>query len=92
MLHTKFQGNNPSGSGEEDFFEVFAIHGHGGHLAHVTLTKYVNFLLPFALRLHMKFKSTRPGFPLRDAGGCRLPSYRLPQAWQPSWSCDPTHL
>ena len=40
MLHTKFQGNQPSGSGEEDFFKVFTIYGHGGHLGHVTWMKY----------------------------------------------------
>ena len=44
-----------SGSGE-DFFKVFTIHGHGGHLGHVTWTKYIKFLFPFAIRLHMKFK------------------------------------
>ena len=34
MLHTKFRGNRPAGSGEEDFKRVFTIHvyGHGGHL------------------------------------------------------------
>ena len=31
MLHTKFRGNRPAGSGEED-----TIYGHGGHLGHVT--------------------------------------------------------
>ena len=36
MLHTKFRGNRPSGSGEEDFLRVFTIYGHGGHLGHVT--------------------------------------------------------
>ena len=53
MQHTKFQGNLPSGSGEEDFLKVFTIYGHGGHLSHVTWTKYTNFILPFARRLHM---------------------------------------
>ena len=38
MLHTKFQGHQPFGSGEEDFFKVFTIYGHGGHLGHVTRT------------------------------------------------------
>ena len=28
MLHTKFQGNRPGGSGEEDFQRVFTIYGH----------------------------------------------------------------
>ena len=35
MLHTKFQGHGPFGSGEEDFL-VFTIYGHGGHFGHVT--------------------------------------------------------
>ena len=37
MLHTKFQGHRPFGSGE-DFFKVFTIYGLGGHLGHVTRT------------------------------------------------------
>ena len=32
ILHTKFQGNQPSGSEEEWFFKVFTIYGHCGHL------------------------------------------------------------
>ena len=36
MLHTKFRGNRPAGSGEEDFQRGFTIYGHGGHLGHVT--------------------------------------------------------
>ena len=35
MLHTKFRGNRPAGSGE-DFLIVFTIYGRGGHLGHVT--------------------------------------------------------
>ena len=38
MLHTKFQGHWPLDSGEEDFFNVFTIYGHGGHFGHVTWT------------------------------------------------------
>ena len=49
-LHTKFQGNQLSGSGEEDFFKVFTIHiyEHSGNLGNVTWIKYINFfpLLP----------------------------------------------
>ena len=45
MLHTKFRGNWPTGSGE-DFLKVFAIYSHGGHLGHVTWTIYINFLPP----------------------------------------------
>ena len=36
ILHTKFRGNRPTGSGEEDFRRVFTIYGHGGHLGYVT--------------------------------------------------------
>ena len=36
MLHTKSQGHQPSGSGEEIFYRVFTIYGRGGHLGHVT--------------------------------------------------------
>ena len=36
MLHTKFRGNRPAGSGEKDFWRVFTIYGHGDHLGHVT--------------------------------------------------------
>ena len=47
MLHTKFRENRPGGSGEEDFFKVFTIYGHGSHLGHVTQmpqTKYHSLL------------------------------------------------
>ena len=36
MLHTKFRGNRPVGSGEGDFLKVFTIYGRGGHLGHET--------------------------------------------------------
>ena len=55
MLHAKFQDHRTSGSGEEDFFKVFTIYGHGGHLGHVTWTIYTNFHSPFLRRLHIKF-------------------------------------
>ena len=50
MLHTKFHGNRPVGSGE-DFFKsvsVFTIYGHGGHLGHVTsiMPSDFRFLVP----------------------------------------------
>ena len=35
MLHIKFRGNRPAGSGE-DFLRVFTTYGRGGHLGHVT--------------------------------------------------------
>ena len=59
MLHTKFRGNRPSGSGEEDFEEVLTsswpwpLHGH------VTWTPRTNFCSPIPLRLHMKFGFNR---------------------------------
>ena len=43
MLQTKFLGNRPSGSGEEDFLRVCTIYGHGGHLGHVTSIISINF-------------------------------------------------
>ena len=43
MLHTKFQGHQPFSSREEDFFKVFTIYGHGGHLDHVTREILANF-------------------------------------------------
>ena len=36
MLHTKFRGSRPAGSGGEDFKRVFIIYGHGDYLGHVT--------------------------------------------------------
>ena len=44
MLHTKFRGNWPAGSGEEDFLRVFTIYGRGGHLGHVTSIVSSDFL------------------------------------------------
>ena len=54
LLHTKAQGNWPFGSGE-DFWRVFTIYGHGGHLSHVTQMPQTNFRSPDPWRLHMKF-------------------------------------
>ena len=55
MLHAKFQDHRTSGSREEDFFKVFTIYGHGGHLGHVTWAIYIKFRYPFPRRLHIKF-------------------------------------
>ena len=48
MLHTKFRGNQPAGSGEEGFRRVFTIYALGGHLGHLTsiMSSDFNFLLP----------------------------------------------
>ena len=58
MLHTKFRGNQPLGSGV-DFLRVFTIYGHGGHLGHVTsiMSSDFHFLLPESF--HTKFGSDR---------------------------------
>ena len=45
MLHTKFRGNRPAGSGE-DFGRVFTIYGLVGHLGHVTQMRRTNFRSP----------------------------------------------
>ena len=55
MLYTKFGGNQPAGSGEEDFLRVFTIYGHGGHLGHVTQMPRTTFRSPNPRRLHIKF-------------------------------------
>ena len=56
MLHTKFGGNQPAGSGEWDFLVVFTIYGHGGHLGHVTKILRTSFRSPYPWwMLHIKF-------------------------------------
>ena len=57
MLQTKFRGNWPAGSGEEDFYRVFTIYGHGGHLGQVTsiMSSDFHFLVPESF--HTKFGS-----------------------------------
>ena len=57
MLHTKFRGNRPAGSGEEDFLKGFTIYGQGGHLGHVTSIRSSDshFLVPKSF--HKKFGS-----------------------------------
>ena len=56
MLHTKFRGNQPAGSGE-DFLRVFTTYGSGGHLGHVTsiMSSDFHFLVPESF--HTKFGS-----------------------------------
>ena len=59
MLHTKFRGNRPAGSGEEDFYRVFTIYTRGGHLGHMTsiMSSDFHFLVPVSF--HKKFASDR---------------------------------
>ena len=59
MLHTKFRGNRPAGSGEEDFGRVFTIYGRGGHLGHVTSIMLINFHFLIPESFHTKFGSDR---------------------------------
>ena len=56
MLHTKFCGNRPAGSGEV-FSRVFTIYGprDGGHLGHVTSIISINFHFNVPKSLHTKF-------------------------------------
>ena len=58
MLHTKFLGNQPAGSGE-DFLRVFTIYGRGRHLGHVTsiMSSDFHFLIPESF--HTKIGSDR---------------------------------
>ena len=55
MLHTKFRGNRPAGSGEEDFLRFLPYMGMAAIFDHVTWTIYTNFRSPFPRRLHIKF-------------------------------------
>ena len=57
MLHTKFHGNQPAGSGEEDFKRVFIIYGHGGHLGHVTSIMSSDFYFLVPESVHKKIDS-----------------------------------
>ena len=59
MLHTKFHGNQPAGSGEEDFLRVFTIYGRGGHLGHVTSIMSSDFHFHVPESFHTKFWSDR---------------------------------
>ena len=54
ILHTKFHGNRPTGSGE-DFCRIFTICGHCGHLGHVTKIRRTKFQFHYPKRLHKNF-------------------------------------
>ena len=58
MLHTKFRGNQPAGSGEEDFLRVFTTYGRGGHLGDVTSIMSSDFLfleMTLTFNTHISF-------------------------------------
>ena len=57
MLLTKFRGNRPAGSGEEDFYRVFTIYRQGGHLGHVTSIISSDFHFLVLESFHKKFGS-----------------------------------
>ena len=44
MLNTKFRGNRPAGSTDEDFRRIFTIYGRVGHLGHVTSIMLSDFI------------------------------------------------
>ena len=57
MRHTKFRGNRPARSGEEDILRGFTIYERGGHLGHVSSIMLIifHFLVPESF--HAKFGS-----------------------------------
>ena len=57
MLHTKFPGNRPTGSGEKGFKRVSTIYEHGGHLGHVTKVMLSDFHFLVPESFHTKFDS-----------------------------------
>ena len=59
MLHTKFRGNRPAGSTEEDFLGIFTIYGRVGHLGHVTSIMLSDFYFLVPESFHTKFGSDR---------------------------------
>ena len=60
MLHTKFQGHQSIGSGEEDFLIFFTIYGHGGHVGRATQLICINFHSYSPSSFHMNFGSKLP--------------------------------
>ena len=59
MLHIKFCGNQPTGSGE-DCGRVFTIYGRGRYLGHVTKKSRTKFQFQYPRRLLIKFQLDRP--------------------------------
>ena len=59
MLHTKFRGNQPAGSTEEDFRRIFTIYGRAGHLGNVTSIMLSDFHILVPESFHTKFGSDR---------------------------------
>ena len=59
MLHTKFRGNQPAGTTEEDFRRIFTIYGRVSHLGHVTSIMSSDFHFHIPESFHTKFGSDR---------------------------------
>ena len=59
MLHTKFRGNRPAGTTEEDFRRIFTIYGRVSHLCHVTSIMSSDFHFHIPESFHTKFGSDR---------------------------------
>ena len=59
MLHTKFRGNRPTGSGEENLLRVLTIYGRGRHLGHVTSIMSSDFHCLAPESYHTNFGSDR---------------------------------
>ena len=57
MLHTKFRGNRPAGSGEEGFRRVSTIYARGSHLGHVTKIMSSDFYFLVPKSFHTQFDS-----------------------------------
>ena len=54
MLHTKFHGNQSTGSVEEDC-KGFTIYGNGGHLGQVNSIIFIFFYFHVPQRFQTKF-------------------------------------
>ena len=59
MLNTKFRGNRPAGSTEDDFRRSFTIYGRVGQLGHVTSIMLTDFRFLIPESFHKKFGSDR---------------------------------
>ena len=60
MLHTKFRGNRPAGSGEDfEGFLPYTIYGRGGHLGHVTSIMSSDYHFLVSESFHSIFGSDR---------------------------------
>ena len=59
MLHTRFRGNRPAGSTEEDFRRIFTIYKRVGQLGHVTSIMLSDLYFLVTESFHTKFGSDR---------------------------------